>query len=426
MATTAAMMNRSNFSNLLTPIHKKIFFDAYNEVPSVYKSIFKVEKMNAKSQTYPHLGALGLWEQNSEGSKFNHDSFSQGAVASFEAKRFDKAYELTWELVQDDLYNVMKGLGKGGSAKGLGRGLRATEETETANVLLNGFSNVGYDGKALFADDHPLIDSVKTCSNLINGALTDENLKKAMTLMRQTKDEVGIVVSAHAKRLIVCPELEFIAKTIVNSSLRSGTNFNDTNTIPSLEVVVWDFLSDPTGVMKPWFIQDPSFDNLLFLRREEAIFDSERIQDQMDYRMFGYTRFDVGYCDWRGLVGSTGEVEVINVSGNTGDNTNVGTGDNNSQEVETLGELTVTVAAGSSATATKVTSVTGNGTGTLKYKVDSSITAPELDDTATGYSALTLNADITCASGNKIIVVEVDTNNKIKAASAVEDVVVGE
>ena len=58
--------------------------------------------------------------------------------------------------------------------------------------------------------------------------------------------------------------------------------------------------------MKPWFIQDTSIDNLLFLRREEPIFDSERIQKKMDYRKFVYTRYDCVYCDWRGLVGSKG------------------------------------------------------------------------------------------------------------------------
>lgn len=304
--TAAAMMTRENFAELLTPVHKKIFFESYNEVPQVYKKIFKTEKMTGKKQSYPHLGAFGLWKQNTEGSKFNHDKFDEGEVASFEAKRYDKAYQLTWELVQDDLYNVMKGIGQGGSAKGLGRGLRATEETETAKVISGGFTNVGYDGKALFAADHPLINSEDTCSNLIEGALTDENLKKAMTLMRKQKDEAGILISASAKQLVVCPELEFTAKAIVNSIKQSGTNFNDINTIPNLEVVVWDNLSDDTGVTKPWFIQDTSFDNLLFLRREEPIFGSEKIQDQMDYNMYGYTRFDVGYCDWRGLVGSKG------------------------------------------------------------------------------------------------------------------------
>lgn len=400
--TTAAMMTRANFAELLTPIHKKIFFDSYNEVPLIYKSIFRTEKMDMKTQSYPHLGAFGLWQENTEGSKFNHDKFDEGEKAVFEARRFDKAYQLTWELVQDDQYNVFKGIGKGGSAKGLGRSLRATEETDTAKVILNGFSNVGYDGKALFAKDHPLINSSLVCSNLIEGALTDETLKAALTLMGLQKDEAGIPIVARASQLVVCPELEFTAKAIVNSILQSGTNNNDVNTVPNLKIVVWPYLSDPTGLTKPWFIQDTSLDNLLFLRREEVIFDSERIQDQMDYNMFGYTRFDTGYCDWRGLVGSLG------VSGSV-----------------TLGTLTASVQAGSSSTATKIASVTGNGAGTLKYKVGAGVSKPSLNDVATGYNALSLNTDITCASGDKIVVIEVDSNNLIKRSTEALSVVVG-
>ena len=301
-----ATMTRDNFGELMTPIHKRIFFDSYNEVPMKYQQIFKTEKMTAKQQSYPHLGAFGLWQQNTEGNNFNESNFGEGEVASFEAKRYDNSYVLTWELMQDDLYNVMKGIGKGGSAKGLGRSLRATEESDTAKVILNGFTNTGYDGKALFAIDHPLASSSAKCSNLIEGALTDENLKAAMTLMRKQVDEAGIVISASAKQLVVCPELEFTAKAIVNSILQSGTNNNDVNTVPNLKIIVWDYLSDSTGATKPWFIQDTSIDNLLFLRREEPFFDSERIQAKMDYRMFGYTRYDCGYCDWRGLVGSKG------------------------------------------------------------------------------------------------------------------------
>lgn len=330
MPTTSTTMTRANFAQLLTPIHKKIFFDSYNERPMVYKKIFKTEKMNAKSQTYPHLGAFGLWQENQEGNVFNQDRFDQGQTASFEARRFDKSYDITWELVQDDLYNVMKGIGKGGSAKGLGRSLRATEETDAASVLLNGFTNVGYDGKALFATDHPLINSTQTVSNLIEGALSDESLKAALKLMRVQKDEAGIPIATRATQLVVCPDLEFAAKAIVRSILQSGTNNNDVNTIPDLDIVVWDYLDDPTGTMKPWFIQDTTIDNLLFLRREEPIFGSKQLERKMDYNMYGYTRFDTGYCDWRGLVGSKGIASTVVVPSNNTNNEDT-TGDTNTQ-----------------------------------------------------------------------------------------------
>lgn len=198
----------------------------------------------------------------------------------------------------------MKGYGKGGSAKGMGRGARVTEERQAANVVINGFTVAGYDGKPLFAADHPLVDSDETCSNLIEGALTDANLKAALTLLRKQVDEAGEIIDTHATQLVVCPELEFTAKAIVNSILQSGTNNNDVNTVPNLKVVVWDYLSAEGKNI--WFVQDESYENLTFLTRESALFGSQFIPGQMDALMYGYERFAVGYVDWRGLVGSLG------------------------------------------------------------------------------------------------------------------------
>lgn len=297
-------MTRENFGTVLTPVHKKIFFDAYKEKPCQYAQIFKKDTMRAKQQTYPHLGALGAWKEGQEGRVFNLSDFAEGATATFVAQRYDNSYKVTWELVQDDQYNVFKGIGKGGSAKAMGRGARVTEERQAANVVLNGFTTAGYDGKPLFAADHPLINSTETCSNLITGALTDANLKKALTMLRKQKDEAGEIIDTHATQLVVAPENEFTAKAIVNSILQSGTNNNDVNTVPNLKVVVWDYLSSEDKNI--WFIQDETIENLTFLTREAAIFGSQFIPGQMDALMYGYERFAVGYVDWRGLVGSLG------------------------------------------------------------------------------------------------------------------------
>ena len=119
--------------------------------------------------------------------------------------------------------------------------------------------------------------------------------------MRLQTDEAGVLVAAHANRLVVCPEWEFAARALVNSSLQAGTANNDTNTIPSLDIVVWDYLNDATGETKPWFIQDSTMDNLLFLWREKPIFDSEKISNKWTIVSYGYCRFDTGYVDWRVL-----------------------------------------------------------------------------------------------------------------------------
>lgn len=298
-------LTRSDFGQLLTPVHKKIFFDSYEEKKKQYDKTFKIDTMDAKEATYPHLGAFGKWNENTEGNDFNLDSVSQGDVATFTAKRFDKSYEVTWELCQDDQYNVFKGAGKGGSAQKLARGLAATEESHAAKVITDGFDNTGYDGVALFSDAHPLISSTDTCSNLISGELCDQKLKEALTKMRLQQDEAGVLVAAHGDRLVVHPDWEFTARALVGSTLQAGTNNNDINTLPSMEVLVWDYLADDED-SKIWYVQDSSMDNLMFLWREKPIFDSEKIDNKMDYRFYGYCRFDCGYVDWRGLVGSMG------------------------------------------------------------------------------------------------------------------------
>lgn len=96
-------LNRDNFGDLLTPIHKKVFFEEYNEIPEQYSKIFKVDSMRKKQETFPHMGAFGMWDTNTEGNTINEDQMSQGETATLTAVRYDKGYSVTWELVQDDL-----------------------------------------------------------------------------------------------------------------------------------------------------------------------------------------------------------------------------------------------------------------------------------------------------------------------------------
>ena len=296
-------LNRDNFGQLLTPIHKKIFFETYTELDEQYTKIFTTFDMKKREETFPHMGAFGLWEENTEGNTINQDKMSQGDTATFEARRFDKGYEVTWELVKDDLYNVMNGIGKGGSAKALGRGLRATIESDAASVLNNGFANTGYDGVALFANNHPLADSASLGNNLATGALSDTTLKDALINARDHRDEANIRIMARPKKLIVPTELEYTAKAIVMSSGPAGELSNDKNTVPSLGIHVLDYLSSATA----WFVQADNIENLMFGWREKALFDSQSIQKTVDHFMYGYARWDSGYCDWRGIVGSTGQ-----------------------------------------------------------------------------------------------------------------------
>ena len=295
-------LTRSNFGSLLLPVHSKIFFDYLKELGEQYSRIFKVEDMDRASVTEKILGGFGLWDENTEGNTVNEDTMSEGDEVTFNAARYDKGYSVTWELVKDDYRGVLSGLGKNGSARTLAKGLNATVETLAASILNNGFGNTGYDGKALFANNHPLTDSASDCSNLATGALSYANLKLALTLMRQTVDEAGIQIKCIPGKLIVPNELEFTAKEILNSQRVAGELSNTETQTPGLQLEVMDYLTDSDA----WFIQAKNTENLVFKWREKPWFDMQFIPRKVDKFFFGFARMTCGYRNWRGICGSSG------------------------------------------------------------------------------------------------------------------------
>ncbi|MDR0931374.1 MAG: Mu-like prophage major head subunit gpT family protein [Clostridiales bacterium] len=299
--TSTLKLTRSNFGTLLEPGQQKIFFDNYDENALQYDKVFTVEQSDKKQEQITHIGGFGLWEENAEGADINTDSATQGQTATFTNKRFDKGYSVSWELIQDDMYGVLHGItGKNGNAKNMGRSLHATVETEAANVLNNAFTTNGYDGVPLFSDEHPRISGTEEDGNVIAGALTDENLKEACKMLRTQKDVAGsTVIAAIPSQLIVHPDNEFVARTIVYSKNTSGGALNDINSLPNLDVVVMDYLTDEDA----WFVKAKNVDNLMFFWREKPIFGSQQLPQTMDYFYYGYARFCAGYADWRGLVG---------------------------------------------------------------------------------------------------------------------------
>jgi phage major head subunit gpT-like protein len=294
-------MNRSNFGELLTPVHKKVFFNEYEGLEKQYTKVATVYDMNKAKDTFPHMGALGMWDENNEGNTINETEINEGFTATLEPIRYDQGYEVTWELVRDDLYNVMKGLGNKGSASGLAYGLQARVESSVADVINNGFGNVGYDGTALFSDSHPLADTATSGDNLITGALDTTNLKLGLTAMREQINPAGLKIMARAKELITGPDLEFTALEITQSTLQAHEESNTKNVIQGLSPIVLDYVTGDT-----WVLRDPRFQNITLGWRDKPMFDSYQIPKTVDWFYFGYARFVASYVHYLGLVGSAG------------------------------------------------------------------------------------------------------------------------
>ena len=308
--TTSNTHVSENFGKLLYPGLRKIFFETYDEIPEQFPRIFHVETSNSATETDHGMGAFGDWtERTDELSPVAYAKIQDGGEVTYKHKAFTKGFMISRELNDDEKYGQMKKM-----AKALARAGRAKVEKDAITVLTKGFKSdegafKGRDGKELFHDQHTLVDSSKTCSNLMTGPLNETNLKKAIQMMASQLDEAGNLIQMKATKLIVPPALEDTALRLLHSSQLPGTELNDTNEYLKnrLQVVVMDYLGATAGGSDTaWFLQDGTRHELNFFWRVKPEFKNEEDFDTFVAKYRGYMRYSYGFSDWRGMVGSKG------------------------------------------------------------------------------------------------------------------------
>lgn len=290
----------AGFGKLLEPGLRKIFFETYPEKSEQFNKIFNVNSSKKGKEYDLSIGGFKPWTDKEEGDEVTFQDPVSGHEIVYSHKAFSSAFRVTREMHDDELYNQINKL-----PKNLARAGRTKVETDAATVLNAGFDGVTrpiYDGKALFANDHALKGG-GTASNLATGALTDANLKIAIKQLHDIPDEVGNKIAYTPDKLIVPRSLEFVAKEIVNSNQKAGSNYNDINTIKgALEVIVYDYLTDDDA----WFVMDSSIAQLNYFWRVKPEFKHEEDFKTMDAMYRGYMRYSFGCSDFRGIVGSIG------------------------------------------------------------------------------------------------------------------------
>lgn len=306
--TTTNTHVSTNFAKLLEPGLRKIFFETYKELPEQFSKIYNVNTSKKAKETDYGLGAFGDWvERGDELDTVAYAKISAGQERTYTHKAFTKGFIIGRELYDDEQYGQMKKM-----AKALARAGRAKVEKDAMQPLINGFETFTiYDGKPLFHAQHTLLDgSGATSSNLVTGPLTEANLKLAMQCMRETKDEAGNLIQLTPDTLIVPPALEHVAKAIINSTQVAGSNNNDVNTLKgAMKIQVMDYLGKAAGGSDTaWFIQDSTRHELNFFWRVKPEFKATEEFDNFTAKYRGYMRYSYGVSDWRGLVGSKGEV----------------------------------------------------------------------------------------------------------------------
>jgi len=252
------------FALLLEPRFARIFFDEYDEIEEQFSKVFNVKSSNRAVEREYGLGDFFDWTARADDyDRVAYQKLSPGLERAYTHTAFTSGFMVTRELFDDEMYNQMDKF-----PKNLARAGRAKVEKDAITVLTSAFSeDIGgagvsaiYDGKALCAVDHPLLDSVAVCDNLMSGALTEANLRLALLKFRAMKNEAGNLIVMRGTKLIIPPALEYTARVILGSTLLPGGNNNDMNIMQgALKIVVMDYLgaasTGTSGTDAYWFIQ---------------------------------------------------------------------------------------------------------------------------------------------------------------------------
>lgn len=299
---------QQGFGELLLPGLRKIFFDTYQEVPTQFTKFINVQTSEKAQEKDLRMGGFGLWSKKGTMDSTNYQDITKAEPIWYTPETFSDGFQVEKELSDDDQYGTIKKL-----PKKLAVAARATRETQAASLLNNAFTKNGYDGVPLIHTAHPRLDGGTAVCNMISGPLNYDNLKLARQLAREQVTESGLKLVMQPKILFVCAEDEVNALELVKSINRpDNTNANNVNAMRDwLEVQVLDYLEPivwpDMSVSYPWFIVDPSLNELNAFDREKLNFKGSTDFDTDIAKYKGRYRWSLGYSDFRGWIGSDGK-----------------------------------------------------------------------------------------------------------------------
>lgn len=211
--------------------------------------------------------------------------------------------------MEDNLYDS---LGRR-YVKALARSMNNTKEIKGADILNNAFDTnfAGGDGQPLVATAHPLAGGGTLANRETTMAdLNETSLENMLISISEFTDDKGLQISVQATKMIVPPQLVFVADRILNSAQRTGTADNDINAIKNTGVLpggysVNHYLSDPDAFFILTSITD-SGEGLKMFQRSPLETTMEPDFSTGNLRYKSRERYSFGFSDFRGVFASQG------------------------------------------------------------------------------------------------------------------------
>jgi len=299
-------ISRAQLLKELLPGLNALFGMEYQRYGEEHKEIYESETSERSFEEETKLSGFGNAPVKGEGSAIAYDNAQEAWTARYNHETIALGFSLTEEAVEDNLYDTLSAR----YTKALARSMANTKQVKAANVLNNGFSGgpTGGDGKTLFATDHPLV-SGGTNSNTQSVAadLNETSLENAVIQIAAWTDERGLLIAAKPRKLIIPPNLQFVATRLLETELRVATADNDINAIKSNGAIpegygINHFLTDTDA----YFLTTDVPNGMKHFTRAPLTTSMDGDFDTGNVRYKARERYSFGWSDPLGMWGSQG------------------------------------------------------------------------------------------------------------------------
>lgn len=302
-------ISRAQLAKELEPGLNALFGMSYDTYDREFEEIFSIEDSQRAFEEEVLITGFGSAPVKTEGQGVSFDTASEGFTARYTHDTVALAFSLTDEAVEDQLYDS---LGRR-YVKALARSMANTKEVKGADVLNNAFNTsfAGGDGQPLISTAHPLAGGGTLANRATTMAdLNETSLEDSLIDISTFTDDRGLIVSVQATKLVIPPQLVFVADRILNSQQRVGTADNDINAIRNTGVL-------PGGYTVNHYLTDPDAYFILTSVTEAGeglkMFQRTAMETQMEpdfstgnIRYRARERYSFGHSDFRGVYGSQG------------------------------------------------------------------------------------------------------------------------
>ena len=299
-------ISRAQLTKELEPGLNALFGMEYSRYENEHEEIFESENSDRAFEEEVLIAGFGNAPVKREGDGVEFDTAYEGFTARYTHETIALAFALTEEAVEDNLYDRLGAR----YTKALARSMAHTKQVKAANVLNNAFSSsyTGGDGLSLVNSAHTLAGG-GTYSNTPSTQvdLNETSLEDSLITVSTLVDDRNLTLALQGMKLIVPPQLQFIAERLLETPGRVGTADNDINAMRSMGMIpegyaVNHFLTDTDA----WFVLTDCPDGMKHFVRTPISSNMEGDFDTGNVRFKARERYSFGWSNPRGIYGSQG------------------------------------------------------------------------------------------------------------------------